>query len=322
VVRELAAARQEDAAAVVPPGPPAEPAPPRFAPPPPTAPLSTAEPRRAEPTSVAERIAPRRRSAAEGTGAEPAPAPGEPLLPSAPRREPAQPRGRFAQVAPYRPGIDDLKRTGERSQVEALLAQHADRFALLRALQAQYTGPRGAPLQLADVEGLLESHGLLGEYAGRERVRVLGAYVEQRGAAGRVAWALGLSPAELQRLVAALGVGGEVEEVRERFRREALASRQLGQRLDLLGRTKYLVDLGIKRRFEEALQADLREVLLAEAAHAADLASLAERVGRLHAAPGELVLRAAERLGLADEVRARLGPAPHAFPTPPSSDEV
>ena len=83
--------------------------------------------------------------------------------------------------------------------MELLLAQHADRFALLRALEGQYSGPRGAPLQLHDVEGVLGGHGLLEAYAERERERVLGAYAEQRGAAGRVAWALGLSPPELQR---------------------------------------------------------------------------------------------------------------------------
>jgi hypothetical protein len=121
-----------------------------------------------------------------------------------------------------------------------------------------------------------------------------------------VAWALGLSPSELQRLVALLGLQQEVEEIRERFRREALGARHLTQRLDLLGRDKYLADLGIKKRFTDSLRKELEGLVRDELSGARDLPGLALAVARKHGAPQELVQRAIERLGLAGMLREQL----------------
>ena len=139
---------------------------------------------------------------------------------------------------------------------------------------------------------------------------LLAAFTEHRGAAGRVGWALGLSPSELKQVESRSGIGPEVEEVRERFRREALTARNLTQKLDLLGRDKYLLDLGIKKRFTDTLRRELEVLVRDDLPEATSLSALAEAVGRKHGAPSELVLRALERLGVAESLRKRTSDEP------------
>ena len=103
-----------------------------------------------------------------------------------------------------------------------------------------------------------------------ERELVLSALSEQRGALGRVAWALDLRGPELTSLIATLGLGLEVDRVRERFRREALAPGSWTVRLDLFGRRKYLEDLGVERDFEDRLRGDLTRELHALGADGQD----------------------------------------------------
>jgi hypothetical protein len=193
------------------------------------------------------------------------------------------------------------------------MAQNEHRFALLKSLAEHYNGAKGE-LTLADLESVLHTHELLEALATKERQALLAAYTEHRGAAGRVAWALGLSPSELQRLVTTLRLSAEVEELRERFRREAMGTHHLTQRLDLLGRDKYLADLGIKKRFTEALRQELDELVRDEVAGARDMAALTHAVARKHGAPQELVLRAIERLGLAEQLREQLDSSDHSSP--------
>ena len=102
--------------------------------------------------------------------------------------------------------------------------------------------------------------------------------------------------------------------LRERFRREALTARNLTQRLDLLGRDKYLVDLGIKKRFSDMLRRELEVLVQQELPEASSLSALADTVARKHGAPSELVLRALERLGVAEGLRKRSTDS-----TPPST---
>jgi len=185
--------------------------------------------------------------------------------------------------------------------------QHPDRFALTRALGEAFCGRReGQPLRTEDVERALAHHGLLEDLAKREREAVLGAYAEHRGATGRVAWALGLTLPEVHRLVRALGIFREVEDIRERYRREALSGKHLGQRLDLLGRGKYLADLGIRRRFDEALRTDLRRVLSQHAAGAKDMEELLTQAARSEGTQAELLQRAVEKLELTGELQQLL----------------
>jgi hypothetical protein len=307
VVAELARVREEK----TPPAPAPSPAAPSFSlPAPRPAPRQEAERRPAE--TVAERIAPRKRTpgapveeeASAGALAD------EPVFL---KRDLPKPRGRFAQLSAPRTNYKELLRVEGKALLEAASAQHEHRIALHRALAEQFNGPAG-DLSLGDVEGALAHHGLLEEYTRQERFKLLAAYSDQRGAAGRVAWALGLSPTELQQLIKSLGAAQDVDSVRERFRREALASRNLTQRLDLLGREKYLHDLGIQRRFAEALKADLHALLRDEAPHVTTLSELADRVARREGAPTELLLRAIERLKLAEPLKGRLS-ASHSRPS-------
>jgi hypothetical protein len=257
------------------------------------------------------RIAPRKRTAVEEPPYE-AEETGE--APSFLKKDLPKPRGRFTRLDAPKTSFQELTRASGKETLEAALEAHEHRFALLNSLANQYNGARG-DLTLAELEGLLRSHGLMEAMASRERQALLAGYTEHRGAAGRVGWALGLSPSELKQLEAKLGISQEVEEVRERFRREALTSRHLTQRLDLLGRDKYLADLGIKKRFTDMLRRELEVLVRDELPGAANVAALADAVGRKHGAPSELVLRAIERLGLGEDLRKRTSTnPPHSTP--------
>jgi hypothetical protein len=229
-------------------------------------------------STVAERIAPRRRA-------------------PAPETRPA-PRGRYTQVAAQRAPIDSLAEPAGRSVLEPLLLQHGHRIALTRALAQGYLGRRGGDPQPQEVEELLATHRLLDDSEAVERELVLGALSEQHGALGRVAWALGVRPVELRSMIERLGLDAEVERTRERFRREALAPAHWTTRLDLLGRRKYLEDLGLERSFDERLRSDLsKELDRTDAADPERIPHLARKLG----VPPELLARTLARLGLVSE---------------------
>ena len=158
------------------------------------------------------------------------------------------------------------------------MGQNEHRFALLKTLADHYNGAKGE-LTLVDLESVLRSHELMERWPRRSGRRLIGAYTEHRGAAGRVGWALGLSPSELQRLIAALGLqhggGGSPRALPPR----GAGARHLTQRLDLLGRDKYLADLGIKKRFTDSLRKELEELVRDELPGARDLPGLAARRG-------------------------------------------
>ncbi|MDC0706876.1 hypothetical protein POL68_00155 [Stigmatella sp. ncwal1] len=304
VVRELARVREEKAPpAPAPTGltfaaPPAAPSPSSETPPEGSTARAGKSARQAAET-LQSRIAPRRR---------------EPLAETEPyeaeesvsfKRALPKPRGRFTQVAAPKASYQTLLHVEGKGILESALAQNEHRFALLKSLSEQYNGAKGE-LGLPDLEGALQRHELMDRLTSRERQGLLAAYTEQRGAAGRVAWSLGLSPSELQRLVSMLQLQAEVEGVRERFQREALGTRHLTQRLDLLGRDKYLADLGIKKRFTEMLRKEMEDLARGELPDAVDLPGLCLAIARKHGAPQELVLRALERLGLSEGLRKQL----------------
>jgi hypothetical protein len=233
-------------------------------------------------STVPERIAPRRRQSAAAEG-------------------PTQPRGRFTQLDSQPAPFDELYRPEQRESLEGLLRQHGHRLALLRALAHGYAGPRGAEPTLSQLDAVLAHHGLLAQTEARERALVLAEVRQARGALGRVAWGLGLRPLELRALMDRLGLEVEVEELRERFRREALAPAHWTARLDLLGRRKYLQDLGLEPGFTEALRRDLQTHLAGTASAPKErLPTLARHLG----VPPELLLRTLQRLGLSPEADA------------------
>lgn len=294
VVRELLAASDRPVAA---------PEPPALLPalgPSPAAPRVSKAQARTE--ALEARIAPRKRSAgADASESEDA----APLLPGAAalsKRELPRPRGRFTSLPPSRASLQELAGLEGRPTLEALVSQHPHRFSLLKAVGTQYTGHKGAEVLPAELDVLLEQQELLGPLRDRERQAVLNAYAEHRGAAGRVAWALSVSPSELDQLVNSLGLSEQVEQLRERFREDALSPRALGARIDMLGREKYLQDLGIQKRFRRQLESDLREELDRAAREAPDVDPI-EQLARWHSAPMELLQRTVERLGLLARAR-------------------
>jgi hypothetical protein len=295
---------------LAPPAPAPAPPPSSASPPPPR--VDRARTEKAPQPSIAERIAPRRRPAEEAAAARDRMAALEPQHPVG--RSGTRPKGRFAQITPQRQSVEELFETELGDLLDARIDQYPDRFALTRALGDQFTGRReGQPLRTEDVERALRHHGLYEKIAAKEREAILGAYREQRGATGRVAFALGLTMPELNRLVNSLGIAEQIEEIRERFRREALSPKNLSARLDLLGRGKYLADLGIRTKFDDALREDLSQLLRRLAPRARDAREVFEIAGRHEATQAELIARAAEKLGLSQELHAL-------FPDGPTDD--
>lgn len=317
VVQELARVREEKTPAPAP--APAAQQVPSFAVPPPrpapaegaaTEPAGKGKAARPAAESVQERIAPRKRASGSELGAEESAENAETDSPRFLKRDLPKPRGRFTQVAAPKGSFQTLVRTEGKDILASAVAQNEHRFALLKTLSEHYNGAKGE-LSLVDLESVLRSHELMEKVTEKERQALLSAYTEQRGAGGRVAWAMGLSPSELQRLTATLGMQAEVEELRERFRREVLGARHLTQRLDTLGRDKYLADLGIKKRFTDTLRRELEGLVQEELPGANDLPGLALAVARKHGAPQELVLRALDRLGMAGKLREQLASHSH-----------
>jgi hypothetical protein len=231
--------------------------------------------------TVSERIAPKRR------------------LASARETSPALPRGRFAQLPSEQPSADML----DGPRLGGLLAQHGHRPAILRTL----TSGGAAGLSPHALDRALEAAGLLESAIQNEREMVLSTFEEQRGAVGRAAWALGVRGHELLAWAERLGITVEVDRIRDRFRREALQPAHWTARLDLLGKRKYLEDLGVTVDFERSVTEDLRRAFDAtEGATEERTATLANRLG---VAP-EALRRSLLRLGLLPAAPASPSPQP------------
>ncbi len=257
------------------------------------------------PPTVAEKIAPKKRTpGAAAVTEEEAPTS---------RRELPAPRGRFTRVEGARRPANELFDPQSKDLLEGLAEQHPHRYAIHRALAAAYAGRAGSVLGVPDTLEALDAHGLLPALARREKDAVLGSVTEHRGALGRVAWALSINPADLGKLVDALDLGKQVDAVREQFRREALDARNFSARLDLIGRSKYLADLGIEKRFTESLRGELRAKLLACVADSPTLEDLFAEAGKRHGVSPERLARAAERLRLTEDLSRKLRGS-----TPPS----
>jgi hypothetical protein len=233
--------------------------------------------------TVAERIAPKRRAAGSGGPAA------------------TLPRGRFAQLPSEQPTLDLL----EPSRLSDLLTQHGHRPALLRALST------GRPQAISNeaLDRALEAGGLLGRAIASEQELILSTLEEQRGAFGRAAWALGIRASELPAWAERLGITPAVDRIRDRFRREALQPAHWTARLDLLGKRKYLQDLGVSGDFERKVTEDLRRALDSTPGDTEErTAVLANRLG----VSPEALRRSLLRLGLLPPAAPALSPQPPA----------
>lgn len=255
------------------------------------------KPARARRQSLRERVAPIKRKAGEKPveARLVSPLPGTAFLP---KRKLPTPRGRFTTIDPSRASVESLFKPAGRDTLATLIEQVPHRVALLRALEQGYVGRRGAPLTVGDVEDLLERHELFEGIQKKEREVVLAAVLDEKGAVGRAAHAIGMKPGELELLIEAMGLRREVKEIRDRFIKEALAPGNLALRLELLFRTRYLEDLRIERRFVASLERQLRDLVDEVRDAVTSVPTLVDLLARQHALHPESLRRALEKLGL------------------------
>lgn len=277
------------------------------------APAPSPAPRAPKAQSVEERIAPKKRPRAQVTAAESAPRPPEPpqLLPFQERKlNLPRPRGRFTRVGATRARFDTLLHTAFKPELAVLVEQSQNRVQLLRVLAESHSGRRGLDLNAGNVIEVLTHHGLLEVLVASERNQVLAALGEARGAVSRAAKSVGLGVRDFLDIVEGAGLGREVEELRERFRRELLDAPSLSVRLEHAGRDKYLEDLDIKKRFCRELAGDLRRMFEETVAGHETLELATEAVARKYGAAPDLLSRAALKLGLNPELQELLPGAP------------
>ncbi len=246
--------------------------------------------------SLQEKIAPHKRRAGEfDREVHAIPLPGTAFLPK--RNLPA-PRGRFITVDPSRASFETLFRPEGRETVAMLIEQVPHRIALLRTFEQGYAGKRDEALSVGDVEDVLEEHQLFELIEKKEREGLLAALIDSKGSFSRASHAFGLTTEELEKLIGALGVTSEVEQVRDRYIKEALSSENLGLRLELLFRGRYLEDLGIERKFQQQLTKQLAALVQEVKEAATTVPTLVDMLSRQYALHAESLRRALEKLGL------------------------
>jgi hypothetical protein len=285
--------------------PPAEPAPQTQPDPePPAPPLLAPKRSRARKETVAQRIAPVKRPA---SAPKPAPAPPPEPKPSLWRkRDLPKGRGRFTNVDSTRARADAMLKPQLKDELEALVAQHGHRVALRKALEPRFQSKGGAELSLADVESALSHHGLRAALEAKERELLVAAITDAKGDRGRAALMLGMRISELDHVALDCGAEAEIARVREHWARESLAHGNLRLKLELLDKPKYLADLGVEKRFRDALARELTELFDAALGSAHDLDTLTWEAGRRSGLPYDKLKRALDQTGLSTEYRARL----------------
>ncbi len=219
------------------------------------------------------------------------------------------PRGKFTRIEAEASRLDELFKPAAKQDVISLFEQSGNRIALRKTLERQYVVKRGVAPSGDDVDDLLKRHKLLETIEKRERGTILSALTESHGAMANVAFAMGLNSFEVDRMIAALKIRDEVTEIRDRWVREALSIRNLPLRLQMLGRSKYLADLKIGRKFKEALTRDILELLEALPVMA-DLDTLVTVAARRHALNAESLRNAIDRLGIETQLDFQPDPEP------------
>ncbi|MBX7117008.1 MAG: hypothetical protein K1X64_21995 [Myxococcaceae bacterium] len=178
------------------------------------------------------------------------------------RRDLPAPRGRFTRVEPPKQPWRYLMDASIKNDLVELIKQHGNRLAIHKVLGAQYEGRRrGSVLSVDEVVELLKHHGIFAALEAHERERLMSVLTEQKGFLAQTAHLFECTIDELQALITVIGLSEAVEALRERFRRESLASPNIRLQLKLVGRPKYLDDLGIRRRFEQFVSATLKKLI-------------------------------------------------------------
>lgn len=256
--------------------------------------------------SVSARIAPQKRVRSASSDESSTDPNAVPLVDDEPRKSLPAPKGRYTRLSPTKVPFTELRTPAGADLLTAMVEQHPNRYELLRNLSEQFLGGTRGPLTDGEVMDTLRLHRLDEKLAAKERNAVISAVTEHRGAFGRASWAMGLTQSEFTMLVETLGLTKDTNDVRERFRRDALSPQNLSYRLDLLGRVRYLTDLDIKRRFSDSLTGDLRKLAAEAAPDAGSYEALLKKISRDQGVSTELLDRALDKLGLANELKKKL----------------
>lgn len=263
-------------------------------------PTQPARPVKTKAKTIAEKIAPKKRLPTGAVEDEVSRA-AVPTTAYLPKRTLPTPRGRFTRVETARAPFADLLNPAMKTQFDSLIDQTNHRIHLRQALELGYTGQRGV-LSVEDVEQVIEHHRLRPRLEKKEKEVLISALREARGATGRAATTLAMSAQEFTHLVDTLSLRREVDEVRAHWVREALSPKNLTARFDLLGRSRYLQDLGIEAKFQTALSRDLDRLLKA-AANEGDFTAVLRTVAVENGLNLELLTKTVDRLGLGPEER-------------------
>lgn len=202
------------------------------------------------------------------------------------------------QPAPVLPLLDDLRRAEGRAVLERLVRRHRPRRALLvAALREGWRRADGAPPDEADLDALLDAHGLARAFERHERALLLHALRAAGGVRPRAAAAAGLAPAAWDAALARLGAGAEAEAVREERRSEIRRRATLSERARLLlADEERLADLGVLGEIVADLAARLPDHL--RALRAGGKGPLAAELGRSLSLSRSAVDDLARRFGL------------------------
>ncbi len=197
---------------------------------------------------------------------------------------------------PQLPALDALRLPEGRALLERLFRRTGGRRAALASeLGLGWRRADGATPTDADLDSLLDHHGLARAFARRERDEILHALRASGGVLAAAAERIGLAPAGLEAALARLGATEEAERIREERRSELRRRATLTERARLvLSDAARLRDLGLLAEFEEDLRARLPE-------HVRALRAGGERIGP--ALARSLSVTRAD----ADELASRLG---------------
>ncbi len=201
-------------------------------------------------------------------------------------------------AAPTLPLLDELHRAEGRAVLERLVRRHGPRRApLVEALRAGWRRADGTPPDEADLDALLDAHGLARAFERHERALLLHALRAAGGVRPRAAAAAGLAPAVWEVALARLGAGAEAEGVREERRHEIRRRATLSERARLLlADEERLADLGVLDEIVADLAARLPDHL--RALRAGAKGPLAAELGRSLSLSRGAVDALARRFGL------------------------
>jgi hypothetical protein len=213
------------------------------------------------------------------------------------------------------PLIEELLLPAGRGELERLLRKHGGRRPLLvAAIGATHRRADGLAIGDADLDAVLEHHGLDRSFLRRERDELRHAVRAAGAVLARAAAALGHDLASLGAAISRLGLDAEVKRLREDRRADLRARATLSERaLLLVGSADLLADLELL----EAFELDLKERL---PGHLRALSGTGEALelgmARTLAIPGSAIGPLLQRLGI--DLRAPVPSPPGALkPAPP-----